>query len=507
MRPFLLLLSLFAILGAAEPVRVSVHTDRVLRPLDPAWFGSGTEYYCPSLGAALGSTAAKAAVQSIGMGFLRWPHGTSALWYFWDAPQESYRQEWMSRTPFQTADDLMGYCRQLGTEPLVQVNTYQVRRAGKGFEDAKMVVGPGTIDQAAAYAARWVADAKARNLGIRWWEIGNEDWVYWTGRQHAAFAASFSKAMRAADPQAKLLAQGFVGSWKGAFLHSDGAPWTAELAEALPEAAVDGISVHLYLSGRLPDRPRPLAEETAALFARVDRCDGIRGLRPELIRRGRAAWQIWVTEYNLMQSDPKGPGGLAWWQNLAHGLVLADWSGRLLELGVDRLAVHDLVGHPAFELLDIAHRGSLANPRPTVPALALQAFTGGFAGDMLVVETSGNPARLAGTFVDPELAKAVLTHQYQAVSAYAARTGSRLRVVLVNRDCSAAVPAAIDLGGAKPKAGATIARRCLGEGLDLASDNFQPKAMEWQASTAAAGDLAALTLPAHSITTLDIALE
>lgn len=485
-----------------SPVRLTIDAERQLRKLDPAWFGSGAAYYCGGFAEGMKHPAAVQAMKDTGISFLRWPHGTAALWYFWDAPRLSHSPPWVKY--WLTSADFVAAGRTLGCMAVGQVNTYQFRRDGyEDFEQAKVLVANGNIGQAAAYAAAWVANAKAENWDVTWWEIGNEDWTYWSGRQHAAMATAYAKAMRTADPRIKLLAQGFCGSWVNEWVDHHGPQWNEDLARALAPGTVDGLSVHCYASGTIPGQPRPLAEETAGVFARiVDSCSEVAAIRPMLARHGHEAMQIWVTEYNLMQKDEKGPGGLAWWQHLSHGLALADWTGRLLELGVDHLAVHDLIGHPVFELVDVAHKGSLKDPRLTVPAIALQAFTGVRLTGMLPVVHSDNPARLSGTYPNEE---AVSTGSYPAVGAWALRRADGgLRVVLVNRDLSADQPVQLAFAGASPADATRVTRLRLGEGLALDATNFGDQHLAWIATTTTWGAARSEVLPAHSLTVFDL---
>lgn len=494
-----------AVLPAVEtPVRLTIDAERPLRALDPAWFGSGAEYYCAAFAEGLKHPAAVQAMKDTGIGHLRWPHGTSALWYFWDAPRQSYSPDWVKH--WLTSEDFVAAGAALGTEPLVQVNTYQFRREGfKDFEQSKVLLAPGNIGEGAKYAAKWVATAKDKGWKVRWWEVGNEDWVYWSGRQHASIATTYAKAMREADPSIKVLAQGFCGSWTSELVDNHGPQWTEDLARGLKPGAVDGLSVHCYAGGVIDGRPRPLAEEAAAAFARIgSSCDEVAALRPMLARHGHGAMQLWVTEYNLMAKDAKGPGGLAWWQHLAHGLTMADWTGRLLDLGVDRLAVHDLAGHPVFELVDLVHKGSMKDPRLTAPGLALQAFTGVRLAGLLPVACGDNPPRLSGTYHHPEL-KQEVTGSYPAVGAWALRRADGgLRLVLVNRDLAAAQPVALAFAGAAPADATPVARLRLGEGLALDATNFGTQRLAWVPATTTWGAVRSEPLPAHSLTVLDL---
>lgn len=512
------ILSALAIVGGATsaiaveaPVTVSVDLTQPLRPLDPAWFGSSAEYYCAGLVEGLKHPQTVQALKDTGIGYLRWPGGTSSLWYFWDAPRQSYSPDWIHH--WLSSEDFIAATTTLGVASLGQVNTYQFRREGyQTFDQAKALVAPGNIGEGAKYAGKWVAKAKEQDWKIGWWEIGNEDWVYWTGRQHADIATAYAKEMRAADPSIKILAQGMCGEWKSGFVDHSGPIWTEDLASRLTPGTVDGISVHCYAAGVLKDQPRPLPEELAGVFARLgSSCAEVAALRPMLARHGHAGMQIWVTEYNLMQNDPKGPGGLTWWQHLGHGLALADWTARLLDLGVDRLAVHDLVGHPVFEMVDLTHKGSVEDPRLTVPALALQAFTGVKLAGLLTVNTDSNPTRLSGTFFDVK-EKKNQTDAYSAVGAWAfRRADGGLRLVLINRDLTQDVPVTLAVKqGAENSAALTdatpVARRRLGAGVTLDATNFKAQHLAWDTAASTWGAVRTEKLPAHSLTTIDLPL-
>ena len=492
-----------AVAAVETPVSVTVDLAAAPRPLDPAWFGSSAEYYCAGLVEGLKHPQTTQALKDTGIGFLRWPGGTSSLWYFWDAPRQSYSPDWIHH--WLSSEDFIAATATLGVASLGQVNTYQFRREGfDSFDQAKALVAPGNIREGAKYAGRWVKKANESGWKIGWWEIGNEDWVYWTGRQHADIATQYANEMRAADPSIRILAQGMCGDWHSDFVDHHGATWTEDLARGLKPGAVDGISVHCYAAGVLKDQPRPLSDELAGAFVRIGAsCDEVAALRPMLARYGHQALQIWVTEYNLMQNDAKGPGGLAWWQHLGHGLALADWTGRLLALGVDRLAVHDLVGHPVFEMVDLTHKGSLQDPRLTAPALALQAFTGVALNSVVTVATQDNPARLSGTCNDPER-KQTSSGSYAAVGAYAfRRNDGGVRFVLINRDVAQAQPVTLALSAAVPDT-TVVAQRRLGEGVALDATNFGEQHLAWVTTAPTWGAVRHASLPAHSLTTIDL---
>ena len=91
-------------------------------------------------------------------------------------------------------DEFLEFCRQINAQPQIALN-----------------LGSGTPEEAAAWV-RYVDDHWSTHSGLLW-ELGNELWGDWnlaypTREQLAARTAEFSKAVRAVDPAAKLIATG-----------------------------------------------------------------------------------------------------------------------------------------------------------------------------------------------------------------------------------------------------------------------------------------------------------
>lgn len=130
-----------------------------------------------------------------------------------------------------------------------------------------------------------------------------------------------------------------------------------------------------------------------------------------------------------IQLDPegqKGPGKIRLMQNVAHGLVVADWIGRMLELGFDRLALHDLTGHPCFQHVDVGKWTRPDKPQYTVVGLAITAFTQQFGQEMLKVSWTNNPARLDALLGSPKYHEQPhQTHRYPSLSRVCGPAGRR----------------------------------------------------------------------------------
>ena len=91
-------------------------------------------------------------------------------------------------------DEFLEFCRQIGAEPQVALN-----------------LGSGTPEEAAAWV-RYINEHWSTHSGLLW-ELGNELWGNWnlgypTRDQLAARTLEFSKAIRAVDPNARLIATG-----------------------------------------------------------------------------------------------------------------------------------------------------------------------------------------------------------------------------------------------------------------------------------------------------------
>jgi len=91
-------------------------------------------------------------------------------------------------------DEFLDFCRRIGAQPQIALN-----------------LGSGTPEEAAGWV-RYVNEHWTTNSGLLW-ELGNELWGNWnlgypTGAELAQRTLEFSKAVRAVDPTARLIATG-----------------------------------------------------------------------------------------------------------------------------------------------------------------------------------------------------------------------------------------------------------------------------------------------------------
>ena len=166
-------------------------------------------------------------VKTLRPAFIRWPGGNVAQDYHWRwgvGPRDE-RPSWVNLSwnnelepsDFGT-DEFLRFCRNLGAEPHLVVNV-----EGRGA----------TVEE----AADWVRYAKP--LGVKFWEIGNEIWGDWVrghsdAETYARNYVRYAAAIRAVDPQARLIAVG-----------DNDMAWNRTVLDRAA-AGIDYLAVHHY---------------------------------------------------------------------------------------------------------------------------------------------------------------------------------------------------------------------------------------------------------------------
>lgn len=149
-------------------------------------------------------------------------------------------------------DEFLAFCRDIGAEPQFALN-----------------LGSGTPQEAADWV-RYINEHWSTHSGLLW-ELGNELWGSWnlgypTREQLAARTAAFSKAVRAVDPTARLIATGadpeVFESWNAIQLTN-------------PSGTFDDLSTHFVVGTDNVDLKNPtpdfVAEAAYALPVELER--------------------------------------------------------------------------------------------------------------------------------------------------------------------------------------------------------------------------------------------
>jgi hypothetical protein len=387
------------------------------------------------------------------LGTLRFPNGDSSFLYFSEAPTMSYPHiekpsQW---DRYLSSDEIYRYTAadKLNMERLFEVNTVwwlndtwtKTYYLNEEWNDTDPTVRPPVLNRshmasAANRAAQWVTrDAGRTQL----WEVGNEDWARWNATDHAEIFYAFQDAMKRANPNIKLLAQGLADN----FWINTPEEWLAKLKGKLEANnkvnSVYAYSVHKYMQGGVypEDAAQPTvrrAKQTQDMLAAVASGEPVNNVK-RLLGTGAPTsstrdWKIWITEFNVHQPDggktAKGDATFLVPQDMGHALVIADWTGKMLEQNVERMMFHSLDNNPEFALVQYQNEGSsIDHPYVTVPGYAYSMYAQEFGKTMVRTILTQNPM----------LKTPDGTKDYAQVSAYSSisEDGKSLRMMVINR--------------------------------------------------------------------------
>jgi len=171
-------------------------------------------------------------------------------------------------------------------------------------------------------AAAWVAEAKSKNYGVKYWTVGNEEYGSWEYDLHAsphdpatyasALATGFYPKIKAADANAQV----------GAVVEADSA-WDSTV---LANATYDFVELHFYFYAPGSENDQTLLQQGAPALTTE-----INTLKSELASAGHASTPIYVGELGSVYGNP-GKQSMSIVQGLYTGMVL----GELMNDGVFR---------------------------------------------------------------------------------------------------------------------------------------------------------------------------
>jgi len=311
------------------PEMVFVDAGCVTGTVNPLFFGVNTLFMIDD-DAALADGRIAAQLRAMPCRLMRFPGGDVADNYHWKTHTLDDSKWWPGESGLRTTDtdEFMAFCRKVGAEPIFVVDLES------GFVR-------GDIASAASEAAEWVAYCRQKGYRVRFWEIGNETYLYNPGQPPAhqkhkrarVTAADYGRAfqqvtqaMKAVDPG---ILCGAVGPGEvakaandrlpnGAKVNPPEPPWWPTVLKTVG-AQPDFLIIHEYFGHKL----------TPELFARKGLDNG-RGL-PELKRFAQQVLgrpiPLALTEWNLNKNVT------------ARGLVAAQMQAemlcRFLNAGVD----------------------------------------------------------------------------------------------------------------------------------------------------------------------------
>jgi len=378
---------------------------------------------------------ALARLAPLGARVLRFPGGSKAEEYDWKAAVGPKRGGAGSRWSFGT-DEFLELCRRLGAVPLITVN------GGAGAQAAAE-----WVEYVNGAAGTPMGKLRAENghpepYGVRYWEIGNENYVSMKARDYAALVLVFAKAMKAADPS--ILVGGVGWAWPGWKSHytKDTDPWN-ETVLAIAGPYLDAFIIHAYCW--IDPKPAP-EQRTPGLMRTVlgwppQMARELAEVRASFAAAGRAGLPIWLTEFNGYY----GEGGMC--RPLGHtinGVLVASMMNEFARLGLPIVCYWDLATSGWGRFSALAHPSE--NQwlyRPSWQVLSLYART--LSGRLL-------PCAVQGPTFDHDKYSIVKAGSgTPGLDVVAAREGRTLSILLVNK-LEGELEVAVDLAGpARPR--------------------------------------------------------
>lgn len=419
-------------------------------------------------------------------GVIRFPNGDASQTYFWNDYQASYSNTGVNPVQWLTPDSVIKYFKPvtpgypapavqapIPSEIIFEINAFakagntascylvytansvhtptncpsgNAIRGSSGsfdFDDAN----ESGLKAVAQSAAAWYRKAIGTGTGSSavplskqpdYWEIGNEEWNYWSADKYAEIVTKIGNAIIqeslksdiAPHKPLKFLIQSHahdvyvpVGNQQ-VLLNTKN--WTTDVASGLNARQFNmnyilGVSEHRYISG---DINTSISARTSALFNTIDtqEVNEITDLKGQLnnikTSYGLAApWQLWVTEYNIFEQypNPAPAGFVPMQQTQAHGLIMADWTARMLSLGVDRVLPLSADFDPQFALFNYANNGGTGTAPIMMPGgTVFSKMAGSFVGTMEQTTVRGNSLLTAYATYDTN--------------------SKQMQVMLVNRD-------------------------------------------------------------------------
>lgn len=217
--------------ASAQTVTLTVNADQVLRRGADKFVGLDLNYIRDAdVNRKAGAQPLNTALKDMGVRWLRYPGGEKSNFVLWsESPYTKpapvslrwYANVAGNRMDF---DAYIAHCRTVGAEPYLVVGYSTKARTGR------------TKAQWLENAVSWVRYTNiTRKYGVKYWEIGNENWNNSTGSASdlAKIVVEFSQAMKAVDPSIQIGASGNGDGW-----------WSNFLPTASP--ALDFVTLSLY---------------------------------------------------------------------------------------------------------------------------------------------------------------------------------------------------------------------------------------------------------------------
>ena len=201
---------------------------------------------------------------------MRWPAGTQIYVYEWKKgigpkqDREAVPEVVWKGTEYYTfgTDEFLQWCGKIGTEPYINLNmgnnTLPYATLGEAVDWVEYANGPVSTNM----GARRAANGHPEPYGVRFWCIGNENYLGAAGGIHkaenageySAGLARWAKVLKSVDPSLSLLGVGHTVPWNKVVLEECGDD-------------LDFLTLHYYMTAKVKDDA--LVEPYKTLFSPV----------------------------------------------------------------------------------------------------------------------------------------------------------------------------------------------------------------------------------------------
>ena len=379
-------------------------------------------------------------------------------------------------------DEFLQFCDLIGAVPQFDLN-----------------MGSGTPEE----AADWVRYIRAHHKGRLIFELGNELYGRWqvgykTVDEIGPSTLAFSKAVRAADPDAEMIATGLGpitdGKWNAAQLEN-------------PAGTFDDLSLHFILGTNHPALQGATPDFTAAaayalpfavgpyfdkVQAQIDEHADLRGK----VHQAVTEWLFNSKGYGERNFTDESPS----WMNQGGAVMAAGFLNTVLRHSAE-VKITDMTG-----IMEFAGIWKKREQVYAVPAYyAFKLYTA-VEGDTVLPVTSDSGAYNVNGGDRP------LDHvediPYIDVVATRSADGKTVTLLCVNRSLNADVPTRFDLGGLRVTGAASVEQMSAASRYER-NDEVEPEHIVPEPGTIpapATGPLA-ITLPHESVTVVRVPVE
>ncbi|MFH1509295.1 MAG: FG-GAP-like repeat-containing protein [bacterium] len=324
------------------------------------------------------------------------------------------------------------------------------------------------------------------NRHIKYWEIGNEHYIWddatMTASKYAQTVKQFSSAMKAVDPSIKIGAHvaldNSVANWERVLFQEANNQIDFVAVHYYPFYGIGGESYHqLMASARSFQKnyPTPYGQGMGV----VDRLNDI----ARRYGNRTSELEVLVTEFNT------GDENLG--RSLAYGIATADLLGAMQQEGVTAGMFH---GISVFG----SHWGAFkdnGDPRPS--ALAVSLVNEHHGNKAIASTVTGSPKYSVGQFRNlPALSK----NKY--VTSYASRSGDKIYLLIINKHPNTAMQADIGIDHFNSNRQVTI--YSLNGPSIYAHNESITKVQVSESRQSFSGNSIDLRIPAHSVMILEI---